>query len=1076
MNYLYANTLVITSIFCLILGVVAWSRKSAPGAKALAVIMAALSIWSFAYGMRWLTEDAGSIRIWINLAYTGIVIAPPSMLIFAHQFTFRPAVFSLRHLLLAAIEPVITLIFIWTDPQYGFLFGNRYDPNSALSGESWFWVNVVYTFMLMLFGVFLLVRYMGNTTSISRNQTRMILAGYLIPIVTCAIEILSPYRYIEVDLTPFTFLISSLLVMRGFFKYNLLEYSTVGYAKLAETSPDGMVVLDPDLRIMDMNPEGRELFEPFGASIGSNASEVFSSWPAILTSLKGGQDAIVFIKLNRKTIHDYDVSIIPFKDRRDIVVGWFIVFHDITYLKQTEAALTASENKIRSLFQAITDIVLILDRDGRYLEIAPTKAGLTFRDPMKFTGTSVNDVFEPQDAAVILDTIHNALDTGEMTTIDYPLLIEGQMHWYSGNASPLTKDTVIWVARDITERRQSEQYQRENRKRLELAQKISRVGSWECDLSNETFWASDEFYRIMGMDPAGQIHTLDELIICFGQMKYSLLATEFKNWIKNPVDFENTMELVRPGESQSVFLHSVASTINDTEGRPYMAAGVIQDITAQKQVEVALEKRMLALTRPLENPGTIEIEDLFNLTDLQKMQDDFAFATGVGSLITKPDGTPITRPSNFCRLCGEIIRQNETGAEFCTRNDAELCEYVRDHSKVTRCKSIGLLHAGAPIIVGGQHIASWLIGQVRTERASTRILEEFIGKTGLNRDDALAAFQEIPEMSKQKFEEITRSLYTFSSHLSSSAFQNIQQARFITERKKAEEALKISENKLRSLFNAMTDVIIIYDSEGNYREVAQTNTRLYTRPPDDLVNKSIKDTLPGEISSQILHTIQQVLTTGETIRLDYNLTIDGNEHWFSANVSPFTDDSVIWVARDITYRKKVEDQLHFQSMHDILTGLYNRQYYEAEIKRLQRSRQFPISMIVMDVDGLKWVNDHYGHSAGDDLLKRVSSLLKSCFRPEDMVARMGGDEFVVILPETNEITARQAVDRLQSVIAKHNELFPDDQNLSLSIGFAVGNQEELLTEVFKQADRAMYLEKGKKKKRNNKPITLRSKQ
>ncbi len=1071
MNYTYANGLVVTAFVCLLMAVIAWQRKNAPGAKALVLIMVSLAVWSFMYAMRWLTDDPDAIRFWVNMTFFGIILAPPSMLVFAYRFTNRPIVVSLRLVFLFATIPLLTLVFLWTDPGNGFFYGNRYDPNSVLSGGTWFLANVLYSFIVMVFSVIILFRHTRSVSTLIRKQTIIILAGYLIPIITCTIEILFPNETPEFDLTPLTFLGSGILVLFGYIKYQLFDITSIGYSRLVEISQDALVALDSDLRIIDMNPAGQDLFIPYGAGIGKNALDVFADWPSIITAIKGGQDATSFIKIDGNFQRYFDLSTIPIKNPGNTPDGWFLIFHDITYLKQTEYALTASENKIRSLFNAIIDIVFILDRDGRYLEIAPTNLKSSKRNPLQLIGKTVSDVFPRETADTILSTIGQALDTGEITTIDYPVDVNGETRWYTGNASPLASNNVIWVARDITDRILYEQSQRENRTRLELAQRIARVGSWEFIFSDKSFWASDEYYRIMGIDPACGIKTIHDLIKCFSNMKYSTLAASFKMWIKDPVDYEGTMELVRPGESQSVFIHSVASTMKDSKGSPYRAAGVIQDITEQKLVEKALEQRLLALTQPLDKPGIIKIEDLFNLDDLQKMQDDFSHATGVASLITRPDGTPITKPSNFCRLCGEIIRENEVGAEICRNNDAELCEFIKDHSTVTRCNSIGLMHAGAPIVVGGQHLASWLIGQVRTENFSTKILEEFIETTKLDRDIAMQAFHEIPEMSKEQFENITRSLYTFSSQLSKSAFQNIQQARFITERKKAEEALQNSEYKLRSLFRAMTDVIIIYDSEGNYREVAQTNSNLLTHPPEELVNKSIKETFPPELSSRVLETIRNVLATREMTLMDYSLNIKGNEHWFTANVSPFTNDSVIWVARDITYRKIVEDRLHYQSMHDTLTGLYNRQYYETEIERLQHSRQFPVSIIVMDVDGLKWVNDNFGHSAGDDLLKRVSGLLRSSFRPEDMVARMGGDEFVVILPETDETTALMAVQRLESVIIKHNELFPPDQTLGLSIGFSTGNQDCLLTEIFKQADQAMYLNKSLRKEMANRDLT-----
>lgn len=162
-------------------------------------------------------------------------------------------------------------------------------------------------------------------------------------------------------------------------------------------------------------------------------------------------------------------------------------------------------------------------------------------------------------------------------------------------------------------------------------------------------------------------------------------------------------------------------------------------------------------------------------------------------------------------------------------------------------------------------------------------------------------------------------------------------------------------------------------------------------------------------------------------------------------------------------RKQAEEMQMHQSTHDRLTGLYNRQYYETEISRLQQSRRFPISILMMDVDYLKKVNDQMGHSAGDELLKTVASILNCSFRPEDMVARVGGDEFVAVLPETDAISAGLVVKRLLKSFESHNRDSKPYQVVSISIGYATGDQNCLLTEVFKEADLAMYIQKEAKK-------------
>jgi diguanylate cyclase (GGDEF)-like protein len=101
----------------------------------------------------------------------------------------------------------------------------------------------------------------------------------------------------------------------------------------------------------------------------------------------------------------------------------------------------------------------------------------------------------------------------------------------------------------------------------------------------------------------------------------------------------------------------------------------------------------------------------------------------------------------------------------------------------------------------------------------------------------------------------------------------------------------------------------------------------------------------------------------------------------------------------------VEEQLRYASSHDQLTGLYNRMYFDEEYERVARTGNWPVAILMLDLDNMKETNDSYGHAAGDKLLQRAANVLRQTFRREDIVARIGGDEFAIIIPRCTESSA-----------------------------------------------------------------------
>jgi diguanylate cyclase (GGDEF)-like protein/PAS domain S-box-containing protein len=166
---------------------------------------------------------------------------------------------------------------------------------------------------------------------------------------------------------------------------------------------------------------------------------------------------------------------------------------------------------------------------------------------------------------------------------------------------------------------------------------------------------------------------------------------------------------------------------------------------------------------------------------------------------------------------------------------------------------------------------------------------------------------------------------------------------------------------------------------------------------------------------------------------------------------------VVLVFRDITERKQAEDKLQYLSTHDILTGLYNRAYFEEELARLERGRHFPVSVIVGDIDRFKATNDIHGHAAGDKVLRDAAEVIKGAFRAEDVVTRVGGDEFVILLPMTDASATIEAIARIKENLTAYNNAHSDCP-LSISFGAATAKKGPL-TEALKEADKRMYREK-----------------
>ncbi|WP_018183244.1 sensor domain-containing diguanylate cyclase [Kaistia granuli] len=222
----------------------------------------------------------------------------------------------------------------------------------------------------------------------------------------------------------------------------------------------------------------------------------------------------------------------------------------------------------------------------------------------------------------------------------------------------------------------------------------------------------------------------------------------------------------------------------------------------------------------------------------------------------------------------------------------------------------------------------------------------------------------------------------------------------------------------------------------------------------------LRDSMNGHFREQLIDLWDGKLFQQREV---VNYALDGKElhlHLqFSVLPGHEQDWSLVQVAlTDITARKAAEAYLEFLGKHDVLTKLYNRSFYVDELNRLRRNGPAPVSIIIVDLNGLKAANDKWGHAAGDELLRRVGEVLGKLVTQPYHAARIGGDEFAVLLPGTDEAGAEKTIEDIRRLVELNNQFYSSTM-LSLSIGAATSEPGEALEDVVKRADVRMYEEK-----------------
>lgn len=291
-------------------------------------------------------------------------------------------------------------------------------------------------------------------------------------------------------------------------------------------------------------------------------------------------------------------------------------------------------------------------------------------------------------------------------------------------------------------------------------------------------------------------------------------------------------------------------------------------------------------------------------------------------------------------------------------------------------------------------------------------------------------------------------------------------ARDITDRKLAEQALKVSEERFNIAVEGTRAGLWDWDMKSNtvYYSPQWKSMLGYEQDEIESTFNGWKNLWHPEDIERIEQAIANYISgKTELYEIDHRLRCkNGDWRWILTRGELLKDskgEPYRWIGTniDITNIKEAEEKIRYLSFHDQLTGLYNRRFYEEELNRLDAERNLPLSLIMADINGLKLVNDAFGHLVGDELLKKAAEVIKSECRSDEIVSRIGGDEFVIILPKVDSFGAESLVKRIKKSIGNEKVNLLD---LSVSIGWATKTHPmQVVEDIFNKAENNMYNQK-----------------
>lgn len=475
----YALTLIISAIVSIATTVYAWRRRPAAGVAPMVLFLLAAAAWSLSYALELGSTDLAAKVFWARVQYFGIVTVAPAMLVLVLQYLSLDRWLTRRNVALLATIPLVTLLLVWTNELHGLIWKEvqpiLHEPYLMLNLQhgTFFWVFLAYCYACLVTGTVLLLRAYRRSLSIYRAQTTIILSGTLVPWVANAVYLFGGNPFPYLDLTPFGFTISGLIVTWGLFHYQLLDVVPIARHIVMENMGDSVIVLDEQARVVDINPAAQKLLGCDASEVtGRQAKQVFSRWPDLVERYGDVREAHVQISIDDEDVPGYyDLRISFLSDRRGEYVGRAIVLRNTSKLMQDDMALRQQQQQLEAQNVELRKLSRAVEQSANAVMITDLEGHIEYVNPRftEMTGYSIEEVlgqtpriFSPDEqAAEPYDDMWRIIRSGQEWQGELPSRRkDGTAYWEQATISPVYDATgemthFVAVREDITNQKRT---------------------------------------------------------------------------------------------------------------------------------------------------------------------------------------------------------------------------------------------------------------------------------------------------------------------------------------------------------------------------------------------------------------------------------------------------------------------------------------------------------------------------------------------------------------------------------------------------------------------------------------------